>query len=173
MNVKSLLGRGDAPSSGEGPAAPGDTGGGRALPAVPAALSTSDFYFFIFLIIIFILLGFLFLPKHQAWDKEGAMLTQLDGVGTGAEEREKTEPLLYFMSHGCSGPTGAQPRKVSLWLAGDSAQDFPVEEAGLRERIPSAAGEKLCRVPMPSITAFSQISSQLLIQLGDHLTLQS
>lgn len=101
------------------------------------------------------------------------MLTRLGGVGAGAEEREKTEPLLYFMFHGCSGPTGARPRKVWLWLAGDSAQDFPVEEAGLRERIPSAAGEKFCRVPMPSITAFSQIPSQLLIQLGDHLTLQS
>lgn len=101
------------------------------------------------------------------------MLTQLGGVRAGAEEREKTEPLLYFVSHGCSGPTRAWPRKVWLWPAGDSAQDFPVEKAGLRERIASAAGEKFFRVSMPSITAFSQIPSQLLVQLGDHLTLQS
>lgn len=54
------------------------------------------------------------------------MLTRLGEVGAGAEEREKTEPLLYFMSHGCSGPTelsqersgcgwrGIQPR-IFLW----------------------------------------------------------
>lgn len=96
------------------------------------------------------------------------MLTRLGGVGAGAEEREKSL-LLYFISHGCKGHTGAWPRKVWLWLVGDSAQDFPVEEAGLKERIPSAAGEKFCRVSMPSITAFPQIPSQLLV----HLTLQS
>lgn len=101
------------------------------------------------------------------------MLTRLGGVGAGAEEREKKEPLLYFISHGCSRPPGAGPREVWLWLVGDSAQDFPVEEAGLRERMPSTAREKFCRVSMPSIPAFSQIPSQLLVQLGDHLALQS
>lgn len=35
------------------------------------------------------------------------MLTRLGQVGAGAEEREKTEPLLYFISHGCSGPLRA------------------------------------------------------------------
>lgn len=48
-----------------------------------------------------------------------------------------------------------------------------MEEAGLREKMPSAAGEMFCRVSMPSITAFSQIPGQLLMQLGSHLTLQS
>lgn len=101
------------------------------------------------------------------------MLTRLGRVGAAAEERERTEPLLYFISHGCSGTPGAWPRKVWLWLVGDSAQDFPVVGADLREKMPTAAGEEFCRVSMPSITAFSQIPSQLLIHLCNHLTLWS
>lgn len=101
------------------------------------------------------------------------MLTRLGRVGAAAEERERTEPLLYFISHGCSGTPGAWPGKVWLWLVGDSAQDFPVGEAALREKMLSAAGEKFCRVSMPCITAFSQIPSQLLGQLGDHPSLWS
>lgn len=39
---------------------------------------------------------------------------------------------------------------------GGSAQDFVAEQAACRERRPSAVGEKLCRVSMPSIEVFAQ-----------------
>lgn len=101
------------------------------------------------------------------------------GFPAGGEERAKAAPLLYFFSHGCSEPaghgvtSGAWLRKTWLWLEGDSAQDFPMEEAGLRGRMPNASGEKLCRVSVLSVAAFSQMPGQLPIQLADCLAFQN
>lgn len=54
------------------------------------------------------------------------MLTRLGRVGAGAE-RGKRQSLCFI-----SSPMGTWPRKVWPWLVGDSAQDFPVEEASFK-----------------------------------------
>lgn len=183
MNVKSLLGRGDAPGRGKGPTPPGSTGGGSArrraggtaLPAVLAAVSIPGFRFLL-LIIIFIL--FFYYPNTRRGIKKGQRRPGWPGVSqvgggsfglpAGAKERVKAEPLLYSFSHRCSEPighgvtSGAWVRKLRLWLGVGFSTGFSHGGGWFK-------GNELCRSPCPPSQHSPKCPSSWCLELIRHI----
>lgn len=107
----------------------------------------------------------------QTWSDRGepGRWEQLWAPGWSRGEGRGRAFALFLLPRSTGRPQQLGQEKAQLWLGGE----FSTGGGWFEGRMPSAVGEKLCVVSMPSVAAFSQMPGRLPVQLADRLVFRS